>query len=130
LHLWGSFLLVLVVIAASLAIRSARQHLRLPSGRHVEILSRKPVRFSDAGSALLLDYQTDVNIDDTVALRVEVLELWPLVLRDVDALKERNAILRANAHRRGLFIGNLGFWRVRRYGFVFQRRTDGTWRIL
>lgn len=130
LHLWGSLLFGLLVIAVSLGRTSTRQDVRLPSGRDVEILSREPLRFSDGASALLLDYQTDVNIHDTIALRAEVLELWPLVRRDVEALKERNAILRANASRRGLFVGNLGFWRFQRYGFVFQQGTDGTWRIV
>ena len=55
------------------------------SQREREINTLGKMDFPGSGSALVLNYETDLPIEDKVALRKEVDEIWEVFQRDVEA---------------------------------------------
>lgn len=73
--------------------------------------------FPNGPSALVLNYTTTVSIDNKKDLRAEVDEIWSLFVKDVEAESLNAAALRPVNGPKG-------------YGFVFEKRDDGTWYCL
>jgi hypothetical protein len=72
----SAVILLLIFSGCSLNTGSNSQLYKLPSGKQVKITSMNKMDFPNSGSALVLNYQIDIPIDDKVALRKEVDEIW------------------------------------------------------
>jgi hypothetical protein len=82
-------------------------------------------KFSQGTPALVLQYQTDLKGSDLPGLRREVSEIWPEFRKDVESRGFQNAIISANEMPQGFLIK-----KSQSYNFVFERNTDGDWRML
>lgn len=98
---------------------------KLPSGKQIKITGMNKMDFPNSGSALVLNYQTDIPIDDKVALRREVDEIWGAFQKDVEAANLKGGVIRAT-HLEGTGLVKTG----KGYGFVFVKRDDGNWHCL
>ena len=100
---------------------------KLPSGKELRIVSVGPVFFTDDESALMLKYQTDINIDDVTSLQLEAQEIWPLFKLDVEGAGKNIGILQAQAPKEQVF-GPL-ITTARHYSFVWTRESTGEWHL-
>lgn len=81
--------------------------------------------FPNSGSGLVLNYETDISIEDKVALCKEVGELWEVFQKDDEASQLKAGVIRAtHVEGSGLVQSGMG------YGFVFAKRDDGRWHCL
>lgn len=84
-----------------------------------------PIHFPNGETALVMACDTDISIDDTVALRKEVEEIWGLFKKDVEGASLTNGVIRmVHPEGSGLITHSKG------YGFVFVKRADGLWHCL
>jgi hypothetical protein len=74
---------------------------------------------------LVMNCETDIPIDDTVALRNEVNEIWDIFRVDVESSKREMGAIRISQHPgSGILTVSKG------YGFVFEKQKDGHWKCL
>jgi hypothetical protein len=118
-------LLLLILSGCSVNSKPDSQDFKLPSGKQVKITGMKKMDFANSDPALVLNYQTEIPIDDRVALRKEVDEIWGVFQRDVEAANLKGGVIRAT-HLEGSGLVRNG----KGYGFVFVKREDGTWHCL
>jgi len=97
----------------------------LPSGKQVKVIGIGRINFSQGPPALMLKYQTDLNVADKGTLRSEVDEIWPVFKNDVEQAHMSSAIISANEIPRGVLIKS-----GQSYNFVYEKSADGTWRSL
>jgi hypothetical protein len=122
----GSILILLVLASGCSAARPQESKLfTLPSGKQIKVTGISKMDFPKSDSALVMNYETGVSIDDTLALRKEVDEIWALFQKDVENAGLKAAIIRA-IHVEGSGLIKNG----KRYGFVFEKREDGKWHCL
>lgn len=78
--------------------------------------------FSNDSPALILNYQTDLNLTDLPALEREVDEIWTSFKVDAEKANVANAIIKANEKPKGFIIstGNA-------YGFSYHKGQVGQW---
>ena len=98
---------------------------KLPSGKEIKITGIAKMDFPNSDSALVLNYLTDISIDNKVALRNEVDEVWSVFQTDVENSKLKAGVIRAT-HVEGSSFVKSG----QGYGFVFVKRDDGKWHCL
>ena len=98
---------------------------KLPSGKEIKVTAGGKMDFANSGSALVMNYLTDISIDDKVALRQEVDEIWSVFQHDVENANLKSGVIRATHIEGGGFIKN-----GKGYGFVFVKRDDGKWHCL
>ena len=73
----------------------------------------------------MLEYETDIPIEDKESLRKEVDEIWEKFQNDVEKAHLKSGVIRAS-HYEGT-----GFLRTGKgYGFVFKKGDDGKWQLL
>jgi len=99
--------------------------LKLPSGKEIKVTGMARMDFPNSDPALVLNYLTDISVDDKVALRKEVDEIWSVFQKDVEDAKLKAGVIRAT-HVEGSGFVKSG----QGYGFVFVKRDDGQWRCL
>jgi len=98
---------------------------KLPSGKQIKVNGVGRMDFPNGDSALVMNYVTDIPIEDMVALRKEVDEIWGVFQKDVEAAQLKTGIIRAT-HVEGSGLVKTG----KGYGFVFEKRDDGRWHSL
>jgi len=98
---------------------------RLPSGKEIKITSMGKMDFPNSEPALVMNYLTDISIDNKVALRKEVDEIWGVFQKDVENANLKAGVIRAT-HVEGSGFVKSG----QGYGFVFVKRDDGKWHCL
>lgn len=54
------------------------QTLQAPVGKEIKVTGIGKMDFANSDSALVMNYLTDISIDDKVALRKEVDEIWSM----------------------------------------------------
>jgi hypothetical protein len=82
------------------------------------------MNFKNGDSALVLNYETDIPIENKGALRREVETIWETFRKDVEQAQVKSGVIRATHYE-----GN-GFLRQGKgYGFVFTKGDDGKWRL-
>jgi hypothetical protein len=97
----------------------------LPSGEQVKVLGVGRINFSGSGPALMLKYQTDLNMSDTAALHAQAARIWEEFRKDADQAQVTSAVVSANSPPSGGIVS-----RGRAYNFVYERAADGNWREL
>ncbi len=94
----------------------------LPSGEKIKVLSMGPWFFSEGDPALRLTYETNLSMDDKMALEKEIAELWISFRKQAERSGYKNIILSASEP-----AGPGVITRTRLYSAVYQRKADGTW---
>jgi hypothetical protein len=97
----------------------------LPSGKQIAVTGVGPMHFLNGEIALVMACDTDIPIDDSVALHKEADEIWGLFKKDVEGASLTNGVIRmVHPEGSGLITHSKG------YGFVFVKRSDGLWHCL
>lgn len=83
------------------------------------------MNFQNGETALVMNYETDISIENLEELKKEVREIWETFRYDVEREKNTFGIIRASH-----FEGS-GFYREGKgYGFVFKKGEDGNWQLM
>ncbi|MDX6614159.1 MAG: hypothetical protein QOD75_3345 [Blastocatellia bacterium] len=98
---------------------------KLPSGKEIKVNGIGKMDFPNSDPALVMNYLTDISIDDKVALRKEADEIWSGFQKDVENAKLKAGVIRAT-HVEGSGFVKSG----KGYGFVFVKRDDEKWHCL
>jgi hypothetical protein len=113
----------LSILVTCIACSSQAQNykaFRLPSGKEIKITGMVKMDFPNSDPALVLNYLTDIPIDDRVALRQEIDEVWSVFRVDVEKAKLNAGVIRVT-HMEGSGLVKSG----KGYGYVFVKRDDG-----
>ena len=102
----------------------AGQSLALGSGKTVQILGVGPMQSTQGWSALLLDYRTEIPLEDVPTLRKEADEIWNRFVFDVERAGYKTAFISAHGPTTGLIVKT-----GKTYKFLFEKK-DGAWRTL
>ena len=120
--------ITLLLLLTCIACRSQSQNyksFKLPSGKEIKVTGVGKMDFPNSDPALVMNYLTDISIDDKEALRKEVDEIWAVFQKDVEIAKLKAGVIRAtHVEDGGLTKSGKG------YGFVFVKRDDGGWHCL
>jgi tetratricopeptide (TPR) repeat protein len=96
---------------------------RLPSGKQIKLLGVGTVlSSSDKKKSLMLQYETDKNMNDKQGLAQEADDIWDLFKIDIEQSGLNSAIISVNSEPTG--------WPVkfnRTYNFVLEKDTHGEW---
>jgi len=95
----------------------------LPSGKEIKILSIGQMYFTNDDPALMLKYQTDIDIDSINLLRKEIEEIWPVFRINVDNAGLSKAIINASQVPKMKMF----FYTNKSQNFLFTRKQNGTW---
>jgi hypothetical protein len=115
---------ILVLVGCGIAPRPHVQLRRLPSGEEIRVLGIGKVNFSQSGPALMLKYQTDLNMDDADAVHAEAERIWAEFRKDAERAQVQSAIISANSPPSGGGV----ITHTRTYNFVFERSAGADWR--
>jgi hypothetical protein len=122
----GEVLGLLLLTACSSGPVQPRYHIHtLSSGEEVKVMGVTSITFPQSGPALMLKYQTDLDIADTAALRTEAEHIWADFRTEVERAGLQSAILSANSPPSPGIVRH-----SRGYNFVYGKQSDGTWRRL
>ena len=120
----ASFLLLLFAVSCGGGDARNAQTLKLPSGKQVKVTGVGPMSFQQGGSALVMNYETEIPIENLAALRSEVNEIWGVFQKDVEAAGVKAGVIRATHYEgSGLVRDGKG------YGFVYVKGDDGKWHL-
>jgi hypothetical protein len=119
-------LLLVVLLAGCGGAQPPVQVRRLPSGEPVKVLGVAKVNFAASGPALMLRYQTDLNMDDVDAVHAEAQRIWTEFRKEAEQAHVQSAVVSANAPPSGGGVIS----HTRTYNFVFERSGAGDWREL
>ena len=99
---------------------------KLPSGREIKITGMNGMNFENGETGLVLNYQTDIPIENRDELKKEVEEVWTIFKVDVEKANVTSGIIRAtHITDDGMFVKN-----GKGYGFVYQRNAKGQWALM
>jgi hypothetical protein len=103
---------------------AAQDHrvVRLASGREVKILSVGELNFANDEPAWWLRYETHIAMDRTKELEAEAIEVWSIFRPEADRSGKINAAVSA-------VESNLSVDSADLYNIVFQKQSDGTWKM-
>ena len=97
---------------------------KLPSGKEIKIISMGKMFFSKDKPALMVKYQTDIDIKNVDLLRKEVEEIWPMFRINVEKSQYSNAIITVASQPIKKFIF---FSTNSNYNFMALKKENGTW---
>jgi hypothetical protein len=89
----------------------------------IRVISTQRMEFAKPPPALVLRYQSDLNIDEEEKLQQEVSEIWSDFQKDAEEAHLDAAAIIANEVPTGWPI-----YHSRTFGFVFQKAPDGSWK--
>jgi hypothetical protein len=121
----AKFMLALILLAAGSGCGGNRQNYkayRLASGKIVKVTGVTKTDYPAGGTALVMNYLTDIPLDDKPSLRKEVDEIWAEFQRNVEAAQVFTGVIRAT-HVDGPGLGGTGL----SHDFVFVKGADGGW---
>jgi hypothetical protein len=127
--------LLLVGLAPS---TGAAQHpagfIRMPSGDSLAVWGLELFRVRQEAPALVLHYETRLDLRDSAAVRREILSIWPGLRPAAEQRGLKQAAIRALRFQAGLNVASLpqDLWTrdADLYGVVFTRQQDGQWTVL
>jgi len=111
---------MLVIAIACSSQAQNHKAFKLPSGKEIKITGMVKMNFPNSDPALVLNYLTDIPIDNKVELRKEIDEVWSVFRVDVEKAKLNAGVIRAT-HMEGSGFVKSG----KGYGYVFVKRDDG-----
>ena len=114
----------ILILAGCGASQPHVQVRRLSSGESVKVLGISKINSSASGPALMLKYQTDLNMDDADAVHAEAARIWVEFSKDAEQAQVQSAIVSANAPPTGAGVIS----HTRAYNFVFKQNARGDWR--
>lgn len=96
----------------------------LKSGDKIELISIQTQAFEEGPAALVMQYETEIKIDEIERLRKQADEVWSVFVEDVEAEGLSAAALRPTNSS-----GKVND-QIQRdsFGFVYIRQADGSWR--
>jgi hypothetical protein len=97
----------------------------LPSGRQIHVTGIVPLHFPNGETALVLNCETDIAMDDMAALRKQADEIWGIFKQDVENAHLTKGIINV-VHPEG----SRWLTHSKGCGFVFVKRADGEWHCL
>lgn len=100
------------------------QTYKLPSGKQIKVNGVGKMNFPNGDSALVLNYETEIPIENKEALRKEVAEIWSVFQKDVEKAEVKDGVIRATHYEGSGLVRN-----GKGYGFVFRKSDDGKWRL-
>lgn len=116
------------------AAQQPRGYIRMPSGDSLPVWNLKRYAVRNDSMALVLDYETRIELSDTTAVQREIITIWPLFRPAVEQSGLYTAAIRAvrfvPASR------SVDDWNARRgrpvdlYGVVFRKNVRGGWYLL
>ena len=117
--------LALMTACAGAANNNAEtQKITLPSGRQISRPSMQKTSFQNGDVALVLNYETDIPIEESARLREEIQDVWSLFQKDVEGAQLKVGIIRATKFESGGMVRS-----GKTHGFVFTKRDDGHWDV-
>lgn len=114
-------LLLLTACASGPAPPRYRVH-TLSSGEQVKVLGVSRMTFPQSGPALMLKYQTDLDVTDTATLHAEAQRIWADFRAEAEKAGVQGAILSATSTPSSGIVSH-----SRGYNFVYVRHSDGSW---
>ena len=111
---------ILVICAACTSQAQNYKPYKLPSGKEIKLTGMVKMNFPNSDPALVLNYLTDIPIEDKGALRKEIDEVWSVFRIDVENAKLKAGVIRVT-HMEGSGFVKSG----KGYGYVFVKRDDG-----
>ncbi len=124
LKTWSLTLLLLACLSCGGNAQNFKLY-KLPSGKEIKVTGVVKMEFPNSDPALVMNYLTDISVDDKAALRKEVDEIWDAFQKDVENAHLKGGVIRAT-HVEGTGFVKSG----KGYGFVFVKRGDGKWHCL
>lgn len=115
--------LALSILVSCIACSSQAQNFKsfkLPSGKEIKITGMVKMNFPNSDPALVLNYLTDIPIENRAELRKEIDEVWSVFRIDVEKAKLTAGVIRVT-HMEGSGFVKSG----KGYGYVFVKRDDG-----
>src|SRR5215510_1341012 len=101
------------------------QTYNLPSGKQIKVNGVGKMDFPNGDSALVMNYETEIPVENKEALRKEVDEIWSVFQKDVEKAEVKAGVIRATHYEgSGLVRDGKGF------GFVFVKGDEGKWHLL
>jgi hypothetical protein len=106
----------------------------MPSGDSLAVWGLELFRVRKDTPALVLNYETRLNLRDSAAVRREILSIWPGFRPAAEQRGLSRAAIRALRFQAGINVASLpqDLWTrdADLYGMVFTRRPDGKWMVL
>jgi hypothetical protein len=96
--------------------------LKLPCGRTIKVLSVSRIEYSKGVMALMVRYQTTLNVEQRKALSVEVDDVFQAAQKQVERDGFHEAIISSNEVPHGIILTT-----SRMLNFIFERDIDGKW---
>jgi hypothetical protein len=100
------------------------QPIKLQSGKEIKVLAAGKLHLAQGNPGWIVHYETDLNIDDVLALQGEAEEIWPLIEKDIGKEGFPFVVLSAHEPRKP---NSIGVSHNRGYNFVFERDGAGKW---
>jgi hypothetical protein len=96
-----------------------------PPAKQYRVTGIEKMNFPNGDSALVLNYETDIPIENKDSLRKEVEAIWETFRNDVEKAQLKSGVIRATHYE-----SNSWLRRGKGYGFVFNKDDHGNWRLL
>jgi hypothetical protein len=119
-----TILLVLTLCCSGGKAQNSQTY-KLPSGKVIKVNAVGKMNFPNGDSALVMNYETEIPIENKDALRQEVDEIWTVFQKDVEKAEVKAGVIRATQYQ-----GNGMVRQGKGYGFVFVKGNDGKWHLL
>jgi len=90
--------LVVLLISTVCCNRGSGQNSRtykLSSGKQIKVNGVARMNFPNGDSALVMNYETEISIENKQALRKEVDEIWSIFRKDVEKAEVNAGVIRA-----------------------------------
>jgi hypothetical protein len=105
------------------------EHSQPPSSpRNIRVTSVGKIHFSNDDPALVMEYETEIPIEDKESLRKEVDAIWERFQKDVEKAQVKSGVIRATHYESSGLFGLIR--KGKGFGFVFTKDADGKWRLL
>jgi hypothetical protein len=95
---------------------------KLPDGKEIKVKNVGKVFFSEDEPALVLNYITDIPIEDAAAIETEVNSIWPVFQVNVVESGLTAGAIRAHEPRSPGIASS-----QRTIGFVWEKSDSGSW---
>jgi hypothetical protein len=99
------------------------QSYKLPSSKQIKVNNVGRMSFPNGDSALVMNYETEISIDNKEALRKEIDEIWSVFQTDIEKAEVKAGVIRATHYEGSIVRQGKG------YGFVFVKGDDRKWQL-